>query len=345
MSNSHFIAMILAVSVHLYFLILQIERKKTKPELALHIALGGVIFLSTLYFVFPPTDSQLNVQFWVNKWKVNQIKAVVQLPIRAFIPIPAWWNYQFWNSEFLLEAKNKYGLLKFINPLVVLMLIGIGIFILRRNKKGFILFFANVVLTFIIVMTVFALATARYSGFVFIGFIVAYWLNCSERTEDFKSNWLVNILLILQLIGGIFITIKDMLLPFSNAYKVNELLQEVPENEKTVTDYWALNVISAYADRPFYCVDMEKEMTFILWGSDIAAMRKKPNRYYQGISNFFRKEGINKLYMVSTGSLQSLYKVDPKLSTAFKIILVDKREGAIEKGSNLYLYQINALTP
>jgi hypothetical protein len=345
MSHTHFIAMILAVSVHLYFLLLQFELKKTKITLAIHIVAGGVIFLSSLYFIFPPRDSQLNVQFWVDKWNVDQMKAVIQLPLRAFVPVPAWWNDHFWNTEFLLEAKNKYRLLKFINPLIVSMLLGVGFFVLKKNKKSLVLFITNVVLSFVIVITVFALATARYSGFVFIGFIVAYWLSCYEKPEDARNKWLVNIMLALQIIGGVFVTVKDILLPFSNAYKVNELLKEVPQNEKTVTDYWALNVISAFTDKSFYCVDMQKEMSFILWGSDIAAMRKKPNRYYEGINIFFHNNGLRRLYMISTGSQESLFRVDPKLSSSFKIILVDKREGAIEKGSNLYLYQITSPAP
>jgi hypothetical protein len=341
LSNTHLIALLLAVSIHLYFLLLQIERRKRKTELALHILAGGLIFLSSLYFIFPPADSELNVRFWMNRWNIQQIKAVIQLPLRAFIPVPAWWDNHFWNTEFLLEAKNKYKLLKYINPLILLMLLGVVYFILRKNKKSLALFTANILMSFIIAITLFALGTARYSGFIFIGFVVAYWLSSYDAPQNDRNKWLVNMLLMFQIAGSIFAIVKDIQLPFSNAYRVNELLKEIPENEKAVTDYWALNAISAFADKPFYCVDLQKEKSFILWDKDLADSQKKPNRYYEGINNFFNVERVQKLYMISTESPENLFKVDAKLSTSFRVALVDKREGAIEKGSDFYLYQIS----
>jgi hypothetical protein len=121
---------------------------------------------------------------------------------------------------------------------------------------------------------------------------------------------------------------------------VKELINTVPENENVVTDYWALNAISAFTDSSFYCIDMQKEMSFLLWGIDIVEMRKRKNRYCDGINNFFQKENVIKLYMISTGSMENLLKVDPLLSTCFHIKEIDKRDGAIEKGGNLYLYEI-----
>jgi len=343
MSNTHLIALLLATSLHLYFLLLQIEQKKKRTVLALHILLGGVIFLFSLYFISPPPDSGMNADFWISKWNVDQINDVGQLPLHAFIPLPAWWNDHFWNTEFLLEAKNKYRLLKFINPIIVLMLLGAIFIILRKYKKSLILFIINLALSFFVTIAVFALTTPRYSGFLFIGFIVAYWMYCYKTPADLRNVWLVNIMLVIQIMAGVFIVTKDIRLPFSNAYKVNELLKEVPQNEKAVTDYWALNTISAFADTSFYCIDMEKEMSYLLWNTELSDMQKKTNRYYDGINNFFQKEGIRKLYLISTRSPESLFKTDSKLSTSFQVILVDKREGAIEKGSNLYLYEISSL--
>jgi hypothetical protein len=344
-SNTHLVALLLAISIHLYFLLIKMEQKGKRKQVILHALGGGVVFLSALYFIIPPGDSEMNFHFFINRWNVHQITAVIQLPLRAFIPIPAWWNDHLWNTEFLQEAKSKFGLLKFINPLILLMIIGVVFFILRKSKKSIILFISNISLSFIVTITIFPLTTARYSGFIFIGFIVSYWLSFYETLGNGRTRWLVNTLLILQIIGGIFIVQKDIRLPFSNANKINELLKEVPPNEKIVTDYWALNTISAFTDKPFYCIDMQKEMSFILWGRDIVEMQKRPNRYCDGINNYFKKEKVRKLYMVSTGVLQSLSAVDSKLLTSFQIVLVDKREGAIEKGGNLYLYQISSISP
>jgi hypothetical protein len=342
MANTHLIALLLAVSVHMYFLLLQMEQKKGKSVLALHILAAGAIFLSSVYFISPPSDSELNVHFWMSRWNVHQIKAAGQLPLRAFIPVPIWWNDHFWNTQFLLDAQKKYTLLKFINSIILLMLLAAVFFVLKKNKKSLVFFIMNLSLSFVVTMAFFPLTTARHSGFIFIGFIVAYWLYCYKTPANQKHQWVVNTLLIIQIIASVFSVSKDIRLPFSNAYKVNELLNEVPGNEKTVTDFWALNIVSAFTGKPFYCVEMQKEMSFILLSDDMANMKKKSNRYYDGINNYFQREGIRKLYMISFRPPENLFKVDPKLSTSFQVKLIDKREGAIEYGDNLYLYQIKA---
>jgi hypothetical protein len=222
------------------------------------------------------------------------------------------------------------------------MLPVIALFVLRRNKKAMILFLTNFLLSFIVAVAVFPLSAERYAGFIFIGFLVAYWLYCYETPVTVKNEWLVSSFLIVQLIGSVFIIAKDIRQPFSNAYRVNELLKEVPANEKTVTDYWAMNTISAFADRPFYCVDLQKEISFVKWNSDLGIMQTRQYRYFEGIKNLFQKNGLTKVYMISTGSPAVLFKVDSLLFKSYHVKLADKREGAIEKGGNLYLYQINS---
>ena len=48
-------------------------------------------------------------------------------------------------------------------------------------------------------------------------------------------------------LAAVFVVSRDNRLPFSNAYKVTELLKHAP-NARIVTDYWAMNTISAFAD-------------------------------------------------------------------------------------------------
>jgi hypothetical protein len=67
------------------------------------------------------------------------------------------------------------------------------------------------------------------------------------------------------------------------------------------------------------------------------------NRYCHGLDYYFQKEKIRTVYLISIISPKDLSIVDKKLFTSFHVTLIDKREGAIDKGSNLYLYKINAL--
>jgi len=103
----------------------------------------------------------------------------------------------------------------------------------KKNKKSLALFAFNLILSFITAL-IFSLTTPRYAGFIFIGFIVAYWLYCHETSADQKSRLFVNILLAIQIMAGVFAIIKDIQFPFSNGYKAKELVNEVPGNKKIV---------------------------------------------------------------------------------------------------------------
>lgn len=340
LSNTHLLAAILAGSLHLYFLLWNGEKKR---RIGIHIALGILMILPALYFIFPPRDSELNLNFWLSRWTLHQLNALQEIPLRAFLPFPAWWNYHFWNTEFLLESKNKYDLLKFIDPLLSIAILALGTLILKRSSKSLDLFIANVLVSFLVAASAQQLTNARYSGFIFIGFIAAYWLHCKETPVAPSHSRLVDIMLSVQLAAGVFAIVKDIQLPFSNLYRIAELIKEVPPGDKIVTDYWTMNGYVAFLDKPAYCVDTRKEMSFVVWNSDMATLQNDRSRYSGGLNDLFSKQRIHSVYMVSMAPEQQLYSVDPKLPASFHITLIDKREGAIEKGGNLYLYRISSL--
>jgi hypothetical protein len=340
LSNTHLLAFLLAASLHLYFLIQEQERKKSKQTMLFHLLAGGLIFLPALYFIFPPSNSSLNVQYWMNRWNIHQLTASVEGPLRSMLPVPAWWNYNFWNTQFLIEAKKDYAFLKVINLLLAISLVTLAFFVLRANKKAMALFGTNLLLSLILSIAVFPLTSARYAGFIFIGFITAYWLYCDETPVTRQGNRLVNLLLGIHVLAGLFAVIRDIRLPFSNLDKVNELVREVPPGQRLVTDYWTANCVVAFTDRPAWCIDMEKEIPFVLWNPDISALMNNPERYSSGLRHLFFKDSLRTVYMISLGSPKDLSRVDPLMEKAFRVDLVDKREGAIEKGSNLYLYRI-----
>ena len=342
LSNVHLLAAILGCSLHVYFLLLNMERKKKTSFLVLHILLGVLLFLPCLYFVTPPPDSLTNAGFWFKRWGIQQFAMIVQAPLRAFIPIPAWWNYHFWNTQFLLEAHSRYHLLKFIDPFVSLALAGLMAYLLKANKKCLIFFATNLLLTGIIGI-VFPLSTARYAGFLFISFIAAYWLFCYETPTGRRNGWIIHILLIVQIIGGIFAVVEDIRFPFSLAYKANEVYQEVDPHERTVTDYWSINAISAFIDKPFYCIDIQKTKSFLFWDHDIIKAETDPHAYTDGVKALFKKEGITRVFLISINPPQKISLLDPQLFKSFQVKLIDSREGAIENGGNLYLYRISSL--
>lgn len=340
MSNTHLLAMLLAGSIHLYFLLLNFEQKKKINQFFFHSIMGILVFLPALYFIFPPSDSGLNIGALMNKFENNSFGIIAKTPMRTFIPIPAWWEHNFWNTQFLLQLQDKNSVLRPVTLLLSIGLLGIVWFILKENKKALALFVANLAFTFIIAF-IFPLTTQRYIGFIYIGFIAALWLYRSDKPISKKKTWFINSLLVIQVIAGFFTVSKDIQLPFSNSYRVNELINEVPRNEKIVTDYWCVNTISAFSDKRFFCVGSDSTLTFLLWKKETGTAAKTV--YLNSMKKLFENEGLKKIYLISTYTLKIISELDQQLEKVFLIKMVDKREGAIEKWSNLYLYEITPL--
>jgi hypothetical protein len=195
---------------------------------------------------------------------------------------------------------------------------------------------------FFLLSIIIPFANSRQVGFIFIGFLLAYWLFCYNNTISRSQNNILTTLLTIQIIGGIFSVVKEIKYPFSYGYKSKQLLEEIPAGNKIVADYWCLNTLSAFTDRAYYCVDLEKEVSYLLWNGEMTSMLKKNDRYSTGLLAFLKKESLIKVYMISIYPLERLYQSDKQLPILFSISLIDKKEGAIEKGSNLYLYEINS---
>ena len=342
MSNTHLVALILAGSLHLYFLLWTYGQKKNINNLFPHILLGILVFLPALYFIFPPSDSGLTVGILISKFDNQHLGIIAKTPLRTFIPVPAWWEYNFWNTQFLLTLQGKNSMLRLLTLLLSIGVLGVVWLVLKDSKKSLTLFVANLILTFIVAV-IFPLTTQRYIGFIFIGFIAAYWLRCYELPVNRKNTWLINILMGIHVVAGVFTISKDIRLPFANSYRVNELINEVPRNEKIVTDYWCVNTISAFSDTVFYCIGLDSMPTFLQWKKEFDT--RSPGVYLNSIEKLFEKEGLKKIYLVSTYSPRIIFELDPQLEKSFQLKMIDKREGALHKWGNLYLYEISRFPP
>lgn len=322
LSNTHLLGLLLAFSFHVYFLW---QRRKW----SLHI-LGFLILLPAVYFILPPGDSQMNAGFWLGHWDLHRVLIPVEAPLRAFMPMPAWWEYHWWNTEFLLDVKGLNVVAAVVGPVLAW-------WALKGSRGGRVLFGVNVLVT-LAAGLVFPLTSARYTGFLFIGFLAAYWVGAVPRAR--ASGWplLLLLMMALQLPGGLFAVWKDWRLPFSRANTAPELVGEVPSGAMLVCDYWALNPLAAFTDRAYYCIDLGETLSFLRWDGDFAARLRRPDRYVEGARALRGATDLTgALYLISTASPSELARA---AGSNFRVHLEDFRDGAIEKGSNLYLYRI-----
>jgi len=340
LSNVHLLTLLLAGPIHLYFLGLIRQKQKSPSTLFLHVLLGLLVIIPAIGFIRIPSDSEVDMSAWTRSWNIRQLADFYQPLYRAFLPIPAWWKYHFWNTEFLLDANLPQTFLL----IIAVFLLGYLFFILRKSRRSMLFLATNLVLSYILSVTAFSLSTARHAGFLFIGLIIAWWLYQDEPSAspdpNHRSTFMLNILLFIQAIAGIFAVSKDLQLPFSNTWQVPALIKEIPSGEKPVTDYWTMNAVVAFTDKPVYCLDLQQDISFILFDRRLISIDHNPHRYTDGLQQLFRKNGNHTVYMLSLSSPQLLNRVDTLLAKSCRLTLIDKREGAIEPGSNLYLYRV-----
>lgn len=337
LANTHLLALALAVGFHIYFLLNFIGKNKT--PVILHVAIGLMVLIPPAYFIFPPSDSSLNADFWLQRWDTARIPAMVKAPVRAFLPIPAWWNYHFWNTNFLTEAQTEFSFLKWIIGLLSMAILFFTIVIFRRDKKV-LFFYMAILLIFFLLSLIIPFANSRQVGFVFIGFLAACWLFCYNNIITRNQNKILTALLMIQIIAGAFSAAKEIEHPFSNGVRVKELIRKVPEGGKWVTDYWCVNTISAHMDTTAYCIDLQKEKSFLQWDQEIKRMLNSRYRYYEGMNALFEKENLKNIFMITMQSPQNITRIDSLFLTNYNVTLFDEYTGAIEKGSNLYLYEV-----
>jgi len=340
LSNGHLFALLLAGSIHLYYLLWNYEQYGSRSVIAWHVAAGALVLLPSLYFIFPPSGGALAVPFWLERWQLSNIIITIQSPIRSMMPLPAWWEANWWNTEFLMQWQARYTWMKYLTPFLALAIVVVMVNLLWKSRKSLALFMANGLATALVSIVVFPLGCARYAGLIFVGFLVAWWLYSYEYRSSRRQQYLVNSLLIVQVIAALFAVGSDWNKPFSNFNKVGALMEKAPAGEKLVSDYWGLNAVAAFTDQSLYCLDLQKEVSFLLWDEQMARLMKQPHRYVHGASQLFQ-QGISSFWMISSGSPTDLVKVDDLFQRQYKVELVDRIEGAIEKGGNVYLYKVS----
>lgn len=339
LSNVHMLTLLLACSFHACFLLLQKERGAGFLITMVHLLLGAAVLLPAAWCIASPSGSGHTVMLLWQQTGFSRVAINAQAPLRAFVPLPAWWLYHSWNTQFLLELKGVYPSLRFLCPLLSVLILAWACVQLRGSRKALLLFAVNTVLTFLAGM-VFTLHTERYAGFLFIGFIVAYILMYAEgkRAPDKKP---VIVLLVIQLLAGVFMTVKDILLPFSHMDKIKQLAQKVPAGAALLTDYRAVNAGAAYLPRPLYCLDRQKTLSFILWEPDMQVLNSHRYRYADGAAVFFQHTGTREFYLVSCAPLQVLQLTDSLFPVLYQVRQVAGYPAPLDRESNLYLYKIS----
>ncbi|HMQ74926.1 MAG TPA: hypothetical protein PKE21_11655 [Flavobacteriales bacterium] len=339
LSNTHLLGLLLALSFCAVHAWRERLRHRSTPRALLQLAIGALICLPAALRIAPPGDSELNLQFWMDHWTEHQWDIMAQAPLKAFIPIPDGGQFHFWNTNALLERLPKDGTGRMIVRWCAVALLAMLGVLLRKVPAAAAFFTCNALLTAAVAF-IFPLTSARYVGFLFVAFLIAAWLHQHERPIPRGAGIVLVLVLAVQVAASVIPIRRDLAEPFSNSSKVRELFAQVPPDALTVTDYWCLNNLSAFLDRPFYCLEHRKELTYLRWDQELARAIQQPNFYSSGLRDLWDRRSLQEVYMISVNEPGRLLSVDGELSAAFEVTLVDRWEGAIEPRSNVYLYRI-----
>ena len=337
LSNTHLLGLLLAASIHLYFLLRKVAQNG-KWKAAIHLLAGMVVLAPAFYFIFPPTDSELNLDFWLNRWNDTNIEALSIAPVKAFLPLPPPDNPNFWNLHYLTDNIPLTG-----SRIVSVVLVALACFILRKSRKSLFVFLFNLLLTCIVAI-LFPMMSARYTGFIFIGFVISCWLHCIEFPFSRTERRALTFLFIAQMAGSLVAVPADIRRTFSHASKVKDITDKLPPGETVATDYWCLNNLSAFTAKPYYCVGLNEEVSFIKWDEAFAKATSVPHIYTDGFDLLFAKTHAGYLMLLSSNAPDFIAWRDTLVNSRYKIELKESFTGAIEKGSNVYVYQVRQKT-
>jgi len=339
--NAHLLGLILACCFHLYFLVSYWRKEAGIRWLAINILVALVIMAPTACFIFPLEGDVPNISDWFATLRKGQLVIALQAPVKAFMPVPAWWEHHFWNTNAILETIRR-GNSFFAHAMLLLVssgIVGMVVIALRADKKALVFFCLNLVLT-MMSAAIFPLVNARYVGFIYVAFLAGLWISQRENSICGFRKGIVYLFLIFQLPGSIIALSRDWNSPFSQLNAVKDLSAMVPPGQPLITDYWGLNYLNAVNDKAWYCVESKKMQSYLVLNEPTIKNMRNTNRYTDGIESYFRKNKLRAVFFLTSTSPEELGRFDTALNKTFSIKLITQKAGAIEKFSNAYLYWI-----
>jgi hypothetical protein len=300
----------------------------------LPVLAGFLVLLPALYFIFPPGDSQLNIQFWLDRWRPSQLYLIITVVVKSLFPLQDVMNPHWWNTNFLLDNNTfVFRILSFV--LFIFLLIAI-ISSVRKNKTALVLLIVNLAITGMLSL-VFPLNSARYVGFVFIGYLVSVWIAMNKGSQ--VNRIIFQFVLLLQVPAACFAFSYDYREKFSSAEKAVDVLKSdlVAPGSFVVTDYWSLNNLSAYMDSSFYTIELQRKSSFLLWKSEMKEAIRFD--YGKGLSHLLKQNNKRPFYFFTMKNPEQA----ALWSNELKATLLFFSGPAIERSGEIYLYRIEAI--
>ena len=205
-------------------------------------------------------------------WGVSCLSTV----FRGAVPLPDFSLHHFWNSNLLQLLPGSSGI--YVGAILAGVLLTLATWRFRdRPALSFVFILGT--MTMLSVTFFVWYGWVRHHGQVFLWYVACCWLWYGLQGRDGEdetkvtrgaalASALMTALLLLQAIAGAHAYAMDFLYPFSNAKRTGEHLSRGEFEEVTLVgsiDY-AIQPVSAYANRSFYHPESGEFRTFLDWG-------------------------------------------------------------------------------
>lgn len=331
LSNVHLLGLLLAAAIHIAYCSQSVQDKKNYYR---HGIAGLLILLPAVFFILPPGDSQLNFQFWKDQWSVSRLYLYITVVVRSMFPIPDAGTIHWWNTNLFLSHE---GIVRRIAALIIFTALSAAmLFSVYKSKIAFRLLAANLLLTFLLSL-IFPLNTARYTGFVLIGYVISAWL-AFRNTEMKAGQTVFTLLLFLQVPPGIFALASDSTEVFSSSSTVKEMHAMLPPDAWVTTDYWCLNNLSAFLDTSVYCLELNRNAAFLKWNSELRNI--KSFDYQEAIIRLMKQNQGRPFYFFTSRHAGPEWSAALE-SKGIRLRLLAWGGTSVERSGQVLLYQVS----
>lgn len=243
-------------------------------------ALGIILALVQL---MPPANSnfQGDATFFIQQNKFSHLFSTITTIWRSYVPIPNVFDYNFWDTNILLNAQVRgSSLLKLCALLFSLGLLFISIKLFIQKPVALLLYLLG---TFSLLSFMYLkhLGYLRHHGNLFILFLACLWIASYYEKSDVFSKRIkylnplsnnhkqryLNIILSLQVLAGVFAFTMDLNYPFSGSKEVANFIEAQGLNKTLIVGSkdFAISPIAAFLQQKIYYPESGAFGGFVDW--------------------------------------------------------------------------------
>ena len=320
LANIHLLSLIVATCLFGLTLYTHLNDPTTnKKGFALLLILAFCLSATvSVYQIIPPGDSVFVKSYTNNSLSLIQFSKAFSILIKAYLPIPNYSIASVWNTNLILSHFKIISLaLTFL-----LFLIPALIFI----AKPIIFIFYHVCLM-LIVLVLFRLSLfygTRYTGFVYMIFIVSLWLSYDDRFATINTNkfgaqmqnsflWLI---ISIHFFVGTYFFYMDYKFPFSQSKNIASFVQNFTSKNSLVILFPSQkgSEISGYLNKKVYSTQTAQFISFSDWQANA------PINYdsaFNQLKQFVAVQNEKQLVIVMMNTDSSTIRLKNKIESNF----------------------------